>query len=99
MLAEYESQYGSTRNLWTSPKIHGNRPLKMSHVLLAFILLGATLTLSLIVFVTELWLGRKEQGVGGQRDKRRRSREARLNGTKRMHLEGRRGETARERPF
>ena len=71
MLAEFEAHYGSTNNFWTRPKIHGNRPLKISHVVVAFILLGVILTMSLIVFVTELWLGRKEK-----RDKRRRCREA-----------------------
>ena len=94
MLAEYEAEYGSVSKLWTRPKIHGNRPLIMGHLVPAFILLGITLTVSLIVFVTELWFGRKEQGVGGRRDKKRHSRGAWIGGRRRRYL--RRGREERE---
>ena len=65
MLSEYEAQYGSNQ-FWTRPKIHGNRPLMMSHIVPAFILLGFSIIVSLIVFVTELRFSRKEQAVGGR---------------------------------
>ena len=63
MLSEYEAQFGSN-NFWIRPKIHGDRPLMISHILPAFILLGFTMTVSLIVFISEIWFGRKKQGVG-----------------------------------
>ena len=85
MLAEYEAQYGSN-NIWTRPKIHGNRPLMMSHIAPAFIAFGITITVSLIVFVTELWFGRK-QSVGGRRHRR----EARLEGGRRVYFKVRIG--------
>ena len=64
----------------------------MSHIVPAFILLGFTLTVSLIVFVTEFCFGRKERGVGGQRDKRRHSREAWVEGARGKDLRGAREE-------
>ena len=88
MLAEYEAQYGSTSKFWTRLQIHGNRPLRMSHVVLAFILLCFTLILSLVVFVTELWFGKKEQGVGGRRDKWSSTREAWVEGRRREYMRG-----------
>ena len=93
MLAEYEAQYGSIGNFWTRPKINGNRPLILSHVVPAFIFLGVAITMSLIVFVTELWFGRKEQQQGvGQRDKGRRTREAWVEGRRRGDVRGGREE-------
>ena len=91
MLSEYEAEHGSASKFWTRPKIHGNRVLMMSHVVPAFILLGFALSVSLIVFITELWFGRKEQGVGGQRNKRG-HRETWLEGVRREDLRGGRKE-------
>ena len=63
----------------------------MSHVVPAFIFLGVAITVSLIVFVTELCFGRKEQGVG-QRYKGRHTREAWVEGRGRKDLRGGREE-------
>ena len=90
MLAEYEAQYGSISNFWTRPKNLGPRPLTMSQVLLAFILPAVTITVSLIVFVIELCLGRNKQGVRRQREKRR--QETLLQGQRREDMTGGREE-------
>ena len=74
MLADFEARHGSGyKTYWTRPETHGERPLKLDHYILAFIMFACSTTISLIAFVIELWLGRKNGGKSREQNQRKRN--------------------------
>ena len=74
MLADFGARHGSGyKTYWTRPETRRERPLMLDHYILAFILFGCSTTISLIVFVIELWLGRKNKWKGRAQDQRKRN--------------------------
>ena len=68
--SKMENDVGENQNWtteWTQPTTHEQESLKLSHLLIMFILFGAMITVSIIVFGLELLSGRVISRVSRQR--------------------------------
>ena len=74
MESDIMSEYGSQRDSWSRPKISGDRPLGLSHVIPSFIIFGVATFVSILAFSLEKIPSWYMKHVQGKRFKLRRVR-------------------------
>ena len=71
MEADIKSEYGSQRTSWIRPKVRGNQPLSLNHVLPSFIIFGVATFISMVAFTLEIFPYLYMQHVRRMRVRRR----------------------------
>ena len=92
MESDIKSEYGLQRDSWSRPKIRGDHPLDLSHVIPSFIIFGVATFISIVALSVEtipFWYMKHVQGKKLRRLRRRYLRRLRAAATSQLKSQDR----------